>query len=59
MFCPLDPHPLPVTFQREGDLFHYRGDYHGRPRDAGRDVEVCLGGRVAVTLLRAEGDHAG
>jgi 5'-nucleotidase len=53
--CPLDPHPLPVTYQREGDLFHYRGDYHGRPRDPGTDVEVCLGGRIAVCLLRTAG----
>lgn len=51
VFCPLDPHPLPVQFQREGDLFLYRGDYHARARDPGKDVEVCLSGKIAVTRL--------
>jgi 5'-nucleotidase len=50
--CPLDPHPLPVRFRREGDLLHYEGDYHQRPRLAGGDVDVCFGGRIAVTRLR-------
>lgn len=53
--CPLDPHPLPVQYRREGDLFIYAGDYHGRPRDQGTDVEVCLGGKIAATLLRVHG----
>jgi 5'/3'-nucleotidase len=50
--CPLDSQPLPVAFRREGDTFVYAGNYHGRPRDAGADVEACFSGRIAVSLLR-------
>jgi 5'-nucleotidase len=49
--CPLDPQPLPLSFRREGELLHYDGDYHGRRRQAGADVDVCFGGAVAVTRL--------
>ena len=51
VFCPLDPQPLPLSFRREGDLFHYDGDYHGRRRDAGADVDACFGGGIAVTQV--------
>jgi 5'-nucleotidase len=56
VYCPLDPEPLPVRFRREADLYHYAGDYHGRPRRSGTDVDVCFGGKIAVTLLRL-GSH--
>jgi 5'-nucleotidase len=49
VFCRLDPQPLPLSFRREGDLFHYDGDYHGRRRDPGADVDVCFRGGIAVT----------
>jgi 5'-nucleotidase len=52
VFCPLDSQALPVRYRREGELFHYDGDYHGRPRDAGGDVEVCMGGGISVSLVR-------
>lgn len=52
IFCPLDTNPLPVEFRREGDSFVYTGDYHARPRDPGTDVQVCLAGGIAVSLLR-------
>ena len=52
VFCRLDSQALPVSFRREGDTFHYDGDYHSRPRDSGGDVEVCLGGSISVCLLR-------
>ena len=51
VFCPLDPQPLPLSFRREGELLHYNGDYHGRRRQAGADVDVCFGGAIAVTRL--------
>jgi 5'-nucleotidase len=51
IFCPLDPQPLPLSFRREGELLHYDGDYHGRRRQAGADVDVCFGGAIAVTRL--------
>jgi 5'-nucleotidase len=49
--CPLDPTPLPLSFRMEGDLYHYNGDYHQRRRAPGHDVEVCFGGRIAVTCV--------
>jgi 5'-nucleotidase len=51
VFCPLEIGPLPLSYRRDGDLFHYDGDYHARPRRPGSDVAVCFGGAVAVTLL--------
>ena len=52
VFCPLDSQALPVSFRREGELFHYDGDYHNRPRDTGADVAVCMGGGISVCLVR-------
>jgi 5'-nucleotidase len=52
VYCPVDSNPLPVGYRREGDLFHYRGDYHARAREPGADVEVCLGGRITVSQVR-------
>ncbi|MFO0881157.1 MAG: 5'/3'-nucleotidase SurE [Gemmataceae bacterium] len=52
VLCPVDPHPLPVRYRREGELFVYCGDYHGRPRDPDGDVAVCLGGRISASLMR-------
>ena len=51
VLCPLDPHPLPVQFRRDGDLLHYEGNYHGRSRVEGADVDVCFQGKIAVTRL--------
>lgn len=51
VFCPLDPEPLPLSFRREGDMLHYDGDYHNRRREPGADVDVCFGGKIAVTRL--------
>jgi 5'-nucleotidase len=53
VFCPLDPHPLPLSYRHEEDrgLF-YDGDYHARQRKRGADVDVCFGGRIAVTAIR-------
>lgn len=52
VFCALDPSPLPLSFRAESDALHYDGNYHQRRREPGRDVDVCLGGRIAVTELR-------
>jgi 5'-nucleotidase len=53
VFCPLDPHALPLSYRREdGSAMHYDGDYHARRHAAGTDVDVCFGGRIAVTAIR-------
>jgi 5'-nucleotidase len=53
VFCPLDPHPLPLSYRHEldGHLF-YNGNYHTRERQPGADVDVCFGGQIAVTEIR-------
>jgi 5'-nucleotidase len=51
VFCPLDPTPLPLSFRKEGELFHYDGDYHERRRQPGSDVDVCFRGGIAVTEI--------
>jgi 5'-nucleotidase len=51
VYCPLDPGPLPLSFRREGNLYRYNGDYHGRRRLTGSDVDVCFGGQIAVTRV--------
>ena len=33
-------------------VFTDDGDYHARERTAGADVDVCFGGRIAVTLIK-------
>jgi 5'-nucleotidase len=52
VFCPLDPSPLPLRYSVDGDRSAYAGDYQSRRRRPGFDVDVCFGGRIAVTLIR-------
>jgi 5'-nucleotidase len=49
--CALDPSPLPLNFRTDGDAFCYNGDYQRRARRPGDDVDVCFGGRIAVTRI--------
>ncbi len=50
--CPLDPSPLPLSYRVEGDAVRYTGDYQKRARRPSSDVDVCFGGRIAVSLVR-------
>jgi 5'-nucleotidase len=53
VYCPLDPHPLPLSYRHEDDgSLHYNGDYHTRERTVGADVDVCFCGRIAVTTIK-------
>ncbi|MGH7787734.1 MAG: 5'/3'-nucleotidase SurE [Candidatus Binatia bacterium] len=54
VFCGLDTRPHGVRYRRDGDRYTYVGDYHERPRHPGRDVDVCMGGRIAVTKVTLE-----
>jgi 5'-nucleotidase len=51
VYCAVDPAPLPLSFRLEGELFHYDGDYHQRRRAPGSDVDVCFGGKIAVSRV--------
>lgn len=51
VFCPLDPSPHAFEYEaRDGEL-HWVSDFHNRPRRPDHDVDVCMGGRIAVTEL--------
>jgi len=52
VYCPLDPHPLPLSYRHEEGMHYYDGDYHTRQRTPGADVDVCFGGWIAVTKVR-------
>ena len=53
VWCPLDPAPLPLNYQHEEESgLYYAGDYNLRTRTPGADVDVCFGGRIAVTAVR-------
>ena len=50
-FCGLDTQPHRYHYRLEGRDLIYDGSIHQRPRDPGRDVEVCFGGKVAITRI--------
>ena len=54
VFCQLDTNPHGVQYHKEGDFMIYAGDYHSRPRQPGRDVEVCMGGKISVSRIPLE-----
>jgi len=58
VFCAPDPSPHPVRYERRGETLRYAGDYHARPRLGGHDVDICLGGAVAVSEITLFPDHA-
>lgn len=49
--CQLDPSPLPLEFEVEGNRARYNGTYQNRARLPGHDVDVCFGDAIAATLL--------
>src|SRR5947199_249880 len=51
VFCPVDPSPLPLSYRVDAGRAEYIGSYPDRPRRPGWDVEVCLGGRAAISLV--------
>ena len=53
VWCPLDPKPLPLNYRHEEESgLYFAGDYSLRLRTPGADVDVCFGGRIAVTAVR-------
>jgi 5'-nucleotidase len=52
VICPIDPSPLPVSYEAQGELLTYNANYHQRPRQPGSDVDHCFSGRIAVSLVR-------
>lgn len=52
VFCAVDPSPLPVSYEAEGDLLRYNAVYQNRQRQTGSDVDHCFQGRITVSLVR-------
>ena len=53
VWCELDPKPLPLNYVHEEETgLYYAGDYNLRGRTPGADVDVCFGGRIAVTAVK-------
>ena len=51
VLCPMDRNPHDYTYVKTADTYQYQGIIQNRPRDPGGDVDVCFGGRIAVTRL--------
>lgn len=51
IICDLDTHPHDYSYQRNSDQYLYSGIIHHRPRSRGKDVHVCFGGSISLTLL--------
>ena len=49
--CDPDNEPLDIRFRKDGDCFHYDGNYVSRRRTPGRDTELCFGGSITVSCL--------
>lgn len=52
VFCEGCTQPLPLEFEVSEEGFRYAGAYENRPRDAGRDVDICLSGQISVVKMR-------
>lgn len=53
--CPPDPSPHAVRYEVRGEHYTYAGDFHDRPRLPEHDVDVCFGGRIAVSEVTLTG----
>lgn len=51
--CGLDASPFTLVYRPTDEGWRYESSYHERPRMPGGDVDVCFGGAIAVTRLRA------
>ena len=51
--CAVDGSPFALGYRLTDDGWAYESSYHDRPRVAGSDVDVCFGGRIAVSRVRA------
>lgn len=51
--CAVDGSPFGIAYRSTADGFAYESSYHERPRVAGGDIDLCFGGKIAVSLVRA------
>lgn len=50
-YCEPCKQSLPIAYRVSGNRFTYSGVYAERVRDAGKDVEVCFSGDIAISKL--------
>jgi len=50
-FCRLDILPHKYNYRKKGKNYVYEGTIHERPRDPGKDVDVCFSGNVSISQL--------
>lgn len=51
--CAVDGSPFGLRYRLTDEGWAYESSYHERPRVAGDDVDVCFGGRITVSRVRA------
>jgi 5'-nucleotidase len=51
VYCSTDIRPLPLSYQDQSGELRYQGNYHGRSRAEGSDVDVCFSGKIAISRL--------
>ena len=51
VYCELDPSPHGNEYELAGDRFLYQDSYHDRARVSGRDIDVCMSGKISITRL--------
>lgn len=51
--CAVDGSPFGLGYRLTDAGWEYESSYHDRPRVAGGDVDVCFGGRIALSRVRA------
>ena len=51
--CAVDASPFGLGYRLTDAGWEYESSYHDRPRVAGGDVDVCFGGRIALSQVRA------
>ncbi len=55
-FCDLDTRPHKFVYRQNGNELMYTSNYHDRPRQSGRDVDICFNGNISITRLAISTD---
>lgn len=49
--CAVDSSPMVRVGRSAGAKLHFESDFHNRPRQEGRDVELCFSGQITISEL--------
>ncbi len=49
--CAVDPSPFERIAVRDGHSISFKLDFHGRPRQAGMDVDCCFSGSITISEI--------